>query len=208
MSSASAARMGLYACHGCGQLSRPAPVLGPASCPRCGASLHWRKPDSITRTWALLLAAYILYVPANLLPILHTHSAFGVSADTILSGVVFLWASGSWPLALIVFIASVMVPLLKLFALSYLNLSVQLRSSDRPLERARLYRLVELVGRWSMLDVFVVAMLVALVNLDPLAVMQAGPAAAYFSVVVVLTMFAATSFDPRLIWDPIEDGYA
>lgn len=201
-----AAAHGLLACHACGQLSQGVP--GDAACPRCGARLHARKPDSVARTWALLIAAYLLYLPANLLPILHTRSPFGSSDDTILSGVAYLWTSGSWPLAAVVFIASVMVPLLKLMALTYLNASVQLRSRRKPLERARLYRLVEFVGRWSMLDVFVVAMLVALVRLDPLALMQAGPAAGYFSAVVVLTMFAAMSFEPRLIWDPLAHDHA
>lgn len=202
-----AERLGLAACHACGLVSRHG-VPGKAVCPRCGGALHRRKPNSIQRTWALLLAAVILYLPANLLPILETRSAFGVSQDTILSGVVYLWVSGSWPLALVVFVASVLVPLLKLLSLAYLNLSVQRHSVRRPLERARLYRLVEVVGRWSMLDVFVVAMLAALVNLEPMAVMRAGPAAAYFSAVVVLTMFAAMSFEPRLIWDPVSKPHA
>lgn len=193
-------------CHVCGQLARsPHGAAQRLRCPRCGAPLHLRKPASITTTWALLLASALLYIPANLLPMMTTASLTGSQEDTILSGVVFLWESGSWPLALVVFFASVMVPLLKIFALSYLTASVQGRSRRRLLQRARLYRLVEFVGRWSMLDIYVITILVALVQFQGLATIQAGPAAVAFGAVVVLTMFAAMSFDPRLIWDPLSD---
>jgi paraquat-inducible protein A len=123
-----------------------------------------------------------------------------------MSGVVFLWQSGSWPLAAVVFFASVMVPLLKIIALVYLAASAQRRSRRQPLQRTRLYRLVEFVGRWSMLDIYVITILVALVQFQGLATIQAGPAAVAFGAVVVLTMFAAMSFDPRLIWDPLADA--
>ncbi|NML25273.1 paraquat-inducible membrane protein A [Zoogloea sp. G-4-1-14] len=193
-------------CHVCGQLARsPHGAAQRLRCPRCGAPLHLRKPASITTTWALLLASALLYIPANLLPMMTTASLTGSQEDTILSGVVFLWESGSWPLALVVFFASVMVPLLKIFALSYLTASVQSRSRRGLLQRARLYRLVEFVGRWSMLDIYVITILVALVQFQGLATIQAGPAAVAFGAVVVLTMFAAMSFDPRLIWDPLSD---
>jgi paraquat-inducible protein A len=199
-----AARHGLANCHVCGLLA----VLGQANassyCPRCGASLHLRKPDSIARTWAFILAAAILYIPANVLPIMMTDTLFGTQSDTIMSGVAYLWHTGSWPLALIVFIASVVVPMLKLMALILLLISVQTRSSWAPLQRTRLFRLVELIGKWSMLDIFVVALMVALVQLKVLASISAGPATLAFGAVVVLTMFAATSFDPRLIWDVME----
>jgi paraquat-inducible protein A len=177
-----------------------------ARCPRCAAALLVRKPDSIARTWAFLLAAIILYIPANLLPMTSVHSLFGDQQDTILSGVVYLWTAGSWPLAVIVFVASIMVPMLKIMALVFLLLSVQRRSRWQPMQRTRLYRLIELVGRWSMLDIFVIAFLVALVQLRALATIKAGPAAACFGAVVVLTMCATMSFDPRLIWDPVDDG--
>jgi paraquat-inducible protein A len=197
---------GLMSCHVCGQLARsPHGAAQRLRCPRCGAPLHLRKPASITTTWALLLASALLYIPANLLPMMTTASLTGSQEDTILSGVVFLWESGSWPLALVVFFASVMVPLLKIFALSYLTASVQSRSRRGLLQRARLYRLVEFVGRWSMLDIYVITILVALVQFQGLATIQAGPAAVAFGAVVVLTMFAAMSFDPRLIWDPLSD---
>ncbi|NHN77064.1 paraquat-inducible membrane protein A [Azotobacter chroococcum] len=202
-SPASAARWRLATCHGCGLLSR-AGTGHAARCPRCGTPLHTRKPDSIARTWAFIVAAAILYIPANLLPIMETSSLFGAQDDTIMSGVVYLWVSGSWHLALVVFIASILVPMAKLFALIVLVLSVQLHARWQPVQRTRLYRLVELVGRWSMLDVYVVTLLVALVQLEGLATIRPGTGALAFGAVVVLTMFAAMSFDPRLIWDSME----
>jgi len=199
-----AASLGLLACHACGLLSRPAPGSHDADCPRCGAHLHFRKPDSIARTWALLITAIILYIPANLLPMMRTSSLFGSQSDTIMSGVVYFWTSGSWYLALIIFFASIMVPLLKMIALVLLLVTAQLHSRWQQEQRACLYRLVEFVGRWSMLDIYVVAVVVALVQLQGLATIQPGPGAAAFGAVVVLTMFAAMAFDPRLIWDPVE----
>jgi paraquat-inducible protein A len=201
-----AARQGLYVCHVCMLVSQVGRMREHASCPRCGAALHVRKPDSIRRTWACLLAAIILYIPANLLPMTNTHTLFGDQEDTIMSGVVYLWTAGSWPLAVIVFIASIMVPMLKIMALVFLLLSVKMRSRWQPVQRTRLYRLIELVGRWSMLDIFVITFLVALVQLRALATIKAGPAAACFGAVVVLTMCATMSFDPRLIWDSVDDG--
>jgi len=204
ISAVTAADAGLLSCHVCGQLARASVREHAAICPRCAAPLHLRKPDSISRTWALLIAAMILYVPANLLPMMKTSSLFGTQSDTIMSGVVYFWTSGSWYLALIIFFASIMVPLLKMIALVVLLVSVQRRSRWQRAQRARLYRLVEFVGRWSMLDIYVVAVIVALVQLKALATIDAGPGAIAFGAVVVLTMFAAMTFDPRLIWDPLE----
>lgn len=195
---------GLCTCHGCGSLSQLIPGVHDMRCRRCGAALHLRKPDSISRTWAFLIASYILYVPANVLPIMNTGSLFGSQSDTIMSGVVYLWHSGSWHLALVVFIASVLVPLAKIFALTFLVITVQLGWTERALERTKLYRVLEFVGPWSMLDVYVVTILVALVQLKSLATIRPGPAAAAFGAVVVLTMFAAMAFDPRLLWEPEE----
>jgi len=203
-SPATAAALGLLNCHVCGQLARAVPGLHAPRCPRCAAPLHFRKPDSVARCWALLIAAMILYVPANLLPMMKTSSLFGSQSDTIMSGVVYFWTSGSWYLALIIFFASIMVPLLKMIALMVLLVSVQRRSLWQRGQRARLYRLVEFVGRWSMLDIYVVAVIVALVQLKALATIQPGPGAIAFGAVVVLTMFAAMAFDPRLIWDTRE----
>lgn len=202
-----AAARGLLACAACALVSRAPPAAASASgvaCPRCGADVHIRKPDSIRRTWAFLVAACVLYIPANMLPIMDTSSLFDAQRDTIMSGVVYLWKTGSWGTALIVFIASIVTPLTKLVALAFLTLSVQRRSTWQPLLRTRIYRAVTLVGRWSMLDIFVVTVLVALVQLQSIAVITAGPGAVAFGAVVVLTMFAAFSFDPRLIWDPVD----
>lgn len=170
--------------------------------------MHLRKPASFSRTWALLIAAMVLYIPANVLPVMYTSSLFGAENDTILSGVVYLWTSGSWPLAAVVFIASIAVPMLKILAIAYLTISTQLGSRWLPEQRTRIYRVVELVGRWSMLDIYVITMLVALVQFQALATIQAGAAAIAFGAVVVLTMFAAMAFDPRLIWDAAEQDHA
>ncbi len=200
----SAAAQGLCSCHVCNLVSRLGPEAVAAHCPRCGASLHFRKPGSVPRCWALLIAAYLLYIPANLLTIMETGSLFSYRKDTIISGVVELWRTGFWVIAIIVFIASITIPLLKLISLTLLLISVQRRSRWHPKQRTRLYRLVELVGRWSMLDIYVVTLLAALVQFGPVATVKAGPAAIAFGAVVVLTMFASMQFDPRLIWDPLQ----
>jgi len=198
-----AAELGLCSCHVCSLVSRRVQTAGPSHCSRCGASLHFRKPASVARCWAFLIAAYILYLPANLMPIMDTGSLTTYRVDTILSGVVYLWKTGFWVISAIVFIASIMIPLLKLISLTLLLISVQRNSTWRPEQRTRLYRLVDLVGRWSMLDIYVVTLLAALVQLQSLAFVKAGPGAVAFGAVVVLTMLAAIYFDPRLIWDPL-----
>jgi paraquat-inducible protein A len=198
------AACGLTLCHDCGLLVGSSKGSVARHCPRCGASLHVRKPASLSRTWAYLLAATVLYIPANVLPVMDTSSLFGAQKDTILSGVVYLWVSGSWPLAVLVFIASIAVPMLKVLGLAYLTISTQLRSQWLPEQRTQIYRAIELVGRWSMLDIYVITMLVALVQFKALATINAGPAAIAFGAVVVLTLLAAMSFDPRLIWDAVE----
>lgn len=205
MTGRTAASRGMLVCHACGLLSRAGAHGHEISCPRCGDHLHFRKPDSIARSWALLITAMILYIPANLLPMMHTSSLFGSQSDTIMSGVVYFWTSGSWYLALIIFFASIMVPLLKMIALMLLLITTQRRSLWQLQQRTKLYRLVEFVGRWSMLDIYVVAVIVALVQLQALATIVPGPGAIAFGAVVVLTMFAAMAFDPRLMWDPVED---
>jgi paraquat-inducible protein A len=196
-----AAQADLVACDACRLLVRPASTANPGHCPRCGSRLHWRRTHAIQRTWALLIAASILYLPANLLPVLNTNTLLTTQSDTIMSGVVYLYATGSWPLALIVLVASVMIPLGKILALAFILVSVQRGSATGNRQRTRLYRTVEFIGRWSMLDVFVDTFVVALVQLSPLMVVEPGPGVVYFMAVVVLTMFAAQSFDPRLIWD-------
>ena len=202
----SARSVGLVSCHDCRLLVKEdSPAPGAARCPRCGASLHLRKPGSLARTWALLLAAAIMYIPANVLPMTITSALGSVQADTIMSGVIYFMHSGSWEIAAVIFIASIFVPIAKLTILIFLLVSVQLRSHWRPKDRTVLYRITELAGRWSMVDVYVVTILVALVKLGAVASIEAGPAAVYFACVVVLTMLAAESFDPRIIWDVIEE---
>jgi len=196
-----AAQGGLVSCEACGLLSRPEQAGDPGHCPRCGAHLTWRRPYAVQRTWALIIAAAICYIPANVLPVLTTRTLTSSDSDTIMSGVIYLYTSGSWPLALIVLVASVMIPLGKLVALAYLLISVQRGSVESNRDRSRLYRLVELIGRWSMLDVFVDTFVVALVQLQPLMWVDPGPGVPFFMAVVVLTILAAQSFDPRLIWD-------
>jgi paraquat-inducible protein A len=196
-----AAESGLVSCETCGLLSRPAELRSPGYCPRCGAELTWRRHHSIQYTWALVVAAAICYIPANVLPVLTTNALGSSDSDTIMGGVVLLYDTGSWPLALVVLIASVMVPLGKLVALTYLLITVQRGSLGGARDRTRLYRMVEFIGRWSMLDVFVDTFTVALVQLQPLMSVEPGPGVLFFAAVVVLTMLAAESFDPRLIWD-------
>lgn len=199
----SAASQGLCSCHVCNLVSRPEPQVTDPRCPRCQARLHFRRPDCLMRCWALLIAAFILYIPANLMIMMETGTLISYRTDTIMSGVVHLWHSGNQGIAVIVFIASILVPLFKLVVLTLLLLSVRRGSTWGIKHRVLLYRVVEQVGRWSMLDVFVVTLLAALVQIQSLAVVRAGPAAIAFGAVVVLTMFAAIEFDPRLMWDPL-----
>lgn len=172
-----------------------------ASCPRCGKALHLRRPGSLNRCLALLLTSLMLYLPANLWTIMETVSPFSLRRDTIVSGVVFLWQEGSQDLAVIVFIASVVVPLLKILAMASLLGCVRWGWRVPRIQQARLYRLVEIVGKWSMLDLFVIALLTSVVDFGSMASVRPGPAAVAFGAVVVLTMLAASAFDPRLIWD-------
>ena len=196
-----AAHAGLVACGACGLLLRPADPAYPGYCPRCGARLEWRRSHSIEYTWALIVAATILYVPANLLPVLTTYRTGSFESDTIIAGVISLYTSGSWPLALIVLIASFIIPIGKLGALVYLLVGVQRGQVRNARDRMRLYRLLGVTGRWSMLDVFVDTFVVALVRFPPVMSVEPGAGVAFFMAVVVLTMLAAKSFDPRLIWD-------
>ncbi|PJG58797.1 paraquat-inducible protein A [Aeromonas cavernicola] len=196
-SDASAMACGLVGCHVCGALSDAHEHL----CSRCGSHLHSRKPGGLNRTWALLLTASILYIPANLYPIMDTVFLGDDSPSTILGGVVLLWAMGSYPIAAVIFFASVVVPLVKIMALFWLCYMVQRNHIDSPLGKLKLYRMTEFVGRWSMIDVFVVAILAGLIRLDNLMTIYPGPAAVAFAGVVLITMIAAMTFDPRLIWD-------
>jgi len=196
----------LVGCHSCSLVSSiPSTARSRhLRCPRCGAALYARKPNSLARTWALVIAALILYIPANLFPVTVVTSLGQTQSDTIMSGVIYFVQSGAWYLGLIIFIASVAVPIMKFIVLIYLLISVQRGSRSRLHDRTRLYHITEAVGRWSMVDVYVVTILVALVKLGGLANIDAGLGAVYFAAVVVITMFAAITFDPRLIWDRLE----
>ncbi len=193
----SAARSGLLLCHHCGKTQS----ISEVACVRCGTPVHVRNANSIQRAWAYLITAMVLYIPANMLPIMSTTFLGKTSSNTILSGVVTLWEHGSYPIAMVIFIASVLIPIGKLFVLSWLCFMVQHRSPLLMRERTLLYRITEFIGRWSMIDVFVVAILVSLVHLGNLMTIYPGPAALSFAGMVIATMLAATSFDPRLIWD-------
>ncbi|MGI9087669.1 MAG: paraquat-inducible protein A [Chthoniobacterales bacterium] len=190
-----AAARGLALCHVCGQISPEEE----RRCPRCRSRLHLRQPESIQRTWALTIAAVVLYFPANLLPVLKVESFTGDSQNTIMGGVIQFWQQADYPVALIIFVASVMIPVLKI--ISIICLCRASRTGHSPRRMTRLYRVTEFVGRWSMVDVFVVAILVAVVQLGSTISIHPGAGALSFAAVVVLTMFAAMSFDPRLIWD-------
>ena len=197
-----AAHKDLAACHVCMKLA-------PSSlhdCPRCGAALHLRKNDSIQRTLALLITACLLYIPANLYPIMYTDQLGTTEASTILGGVILLINLGSVPVAVVIFIFSVMVPSGKLMAMFYLVWTVERHSPLDPRQRSIMYRVTEFIGKWSMVDVFVVSILVALVHLGGLLVIRPGIAALSFAGVVIITMLAAESFDSRLIWDNMEDS--
>ena len=193
--------MGLDSCEACGLLSRPPAGGHEGHCPRCGAGVEFRKPDSLQRTVAFLVAASICYIPANLLPVMTTTTTHGVETDTIMQGVVLLWSPTGWPLSLIVLFASIMIPSAKILALGYLVWTVKRGAMENSAQRSRLFRIVDFIGRWSMVDVFVVAFTAALVQLQPLMSVGPAPGVFFFSAVVVLTMLAVESFDPRLIWD-------
>jgi paraquat-inducible protein A len=195
--------MGLLHCHGCGRLL-PKAFEG-ASCPRCGATVHTRKPESLSRAWAFLLAAMVAYIPANIYPIMTVIMFGSGSPDTIISGVIHLIHADQWSIALLVFFASIFVPILKILVLMVLLISVQRGWRWRARQRSLMYRITEGIGRWSMIDIFMISILVGLVKLGRIATIEAGPGATAFALVVILTMFAAMSFDPRLIWDVMED---
>ncbi len=188
-------------CHLLVKLPNNIPNEGSIICPRCGSEVHQRKPESIARTWALLIASIVFYIPANMLPMMHVVTFAGTQSDTIISGVIYFIQSGSYMIGLVILIASILVPVIKIFILIYLLISVQKRSCLKKSERQKLYILTEIVGRWSMVDVYVIAIMIALVHIEGLSVIKAGAGALFFLLVVIFTMLAAMSFDSRLIWD-------
>jgi len=202
---------GLVACDFCHSLNRPSidesdnTTLLQMHCHVCGSVIYSRIPDSLSKTWALVIASLILYIPANVLPIMTVVLWGDGSPENIMSGVLSLLDAGMWPLALLIFVASIVIPIAKLLTMLGLLISVQLRSKWRPIERTQLYRITEFIGRWSMIDIFVIGILVALVQFGTVATVTPGMGAICFAIVVILTMIAAHSFDPRLIWDVMEE---
>ena len=195
-----ASELGLIHCHVCGMVCCHVSP-GEATCPRCGVVLRERKLASYARSWALLVAGFLFYIPANVLPIMRTASLGNVDDNTILSGVIELWIRGSPGLAIIVFTASILVPMTKFFVLAALLVSARHNSDWARPQRAKLYRLVEIMGYWSMLDVFIVALLATLVHFGIFSLVAPLPGVIFFGLTVVMTMLASTSFDPRMIWD-------
>lgn len=192
-----ARKLGLVGCHACSRLAR----AGQQHCQFCQAHLHSRKPASLQRTWALLATAVVLLVPAMTLPVSIVHSLGEATPSTIMDSVIYFFQNGALPVAVVIFVASILVPLFKILGLSFLLISVQAGLATSRVQRTRLYRMIEFVGRWSMIDVFVVAILVALVHFGIFLNINPGKGIGAFAGVVVLTMLASMSFDPRLIWD-------
>jgi len=195
---------GILVCTECHELNKQEAEVDEQSCTRCGAQVHARRPNSLTRTWALLITAAIIYVPANVLPIMTVSSLGQGEPSTIMSGVIELVQHGMIPIATVVFIASILVPTFKLVGIALLLFSVQRRQPLSARQRIWMYRFIEFIGRWSMLDIFVIAILVAVVNFGRIASVEANLGAVAFASVVILTMLAAVTFDPRLIWDNTE----
>ncbi len=192
--------LGFWLCSSCHKLIR-AHVKSVVYCTRCGAAVSARTSNSLTRSWALLLSSIFLYIPANVLPIITINNFGQGETDTILSGILHLLGDEMYLIAVVVFVASILVPLLKMIGIAVLLCSVQLHWRLSFAQRMLMFRIIEYIGRWSMLDIFVVTILVTLVDFGHVASIQAGPATTAFSAVVVLTMLAAISFDSRLIWD-------
>ena len=192
---------GLALCHDCHKLVPATGEQALASCPRCGAEIHLRKPDSISRTWALVLAALIFSFPANLLPIMKVDFMGTTDLSTIMDGIIYFFQEGSYGIGLVILTASILVPWFKIIGLILILLSVHYRWQSWMRHKALLFRAIEFIGRWSMLDIFVIALLQVLVNFGGITTISAAPAAPYFVGVVLSTMFAAITFDPRLLWD-------
>jgi paraquat-inducible protein A len=197
----------LVSCAHCNLLQAANPrgdADSPGDCRRCGATLHHRKPDSIRISWALVVSAVVLYIPANLYPVFTIVSFGRRNTSTIIGGVRQLLTSADWPLAVIIFVASIAVPLVKLIGLAWLLISVRYPMPRYLRANTKLHRVIESIGRWSATDVFVAALLSGLVMLDNLATVEPGPGVLAFGAVVFLTMVATMTFDQRLLWDAAE----
>jgi len=192
-----AAENGTILCHSCQKLS-PSFL---DTCPRCGDILHSRKPKSISRTWALVITSTLLFIPANVMPIMQVDFLGIPDKSTILDGIIYFFQTGSYAIGLIIFTASILVPLFKIVGLTILLFSTRPGTSKYLKQKAAMFRLIAFIGRWSMLDIFVIALLSVLVDFGLFSSIHAAPAATYFCFVVAATMFAAISFDPRIMWD-------
>jgi paraquat-inducible protein A len=188
---------GLAVCHTCTALNEE----DRSNCRRCDSHVHTRIPNSIERKVALLIASIVLYIPANMYPIMITEQQGVATESTIIGGVILLWGMGSYAVALVIFIASVLVPIAKILSLAALCVTVRKKHTKSRKQRTQMYRITEIIGKWSMVDVFVVAILVALIQITGILVISPGGAALAFAAMVIVTMFAAEEFDPRLIWD-------
>ncbi len=196
-----AADLGLAGCHTCGKVS---PVTM-GHCPRCGSHLHLRKPGSIQNTLALMIAATARYIPSHLLPVMTVTELGEVTHNTIIGGMMAFWRTGAYPIAIVIFTASILIPMLKIVALSWLCAAATGKVHPSPTALGKVYWFTELLGRWSMVDIFVVGILVSVVQLGNYMSIVPGPGALAFAGVVMLTMFAAMSFEPRMLWDRLDD---
>lgn len=198
-----AAANNLFLCRECNLLcyNHPGHAGKKQICRRCGATLHFRKPASISRTWALTITALLLLFPANLLPIMHVDFLGIPSSSTILDGIKIFFQEGSYFIALIILTASILIPIFKIVGLAIILLTIKFRRPKYLRQKTAMFRFIEFIGRWSMLDIFVIALLGFYINFGFLSSIETAPAATYFCLVVVTTMLAAITFDPRLLWD-------
>jgi paraquat-inducible protein A len=200
----SALKQGFLCCRQCHKVL-PQKQQQVIQCPRCQNKVYPRIPNSLSQSWALLISGFFLYIPANILPIMTLTKGGTIRTDTIMSGIINLANIGMAPIAVIVFIASILVPALKIIALAMILLATQFKWPMSTYMRTQMYRIIEFVGRWSMLDVFVISILLGIVKFNKIASVDIEPAGLLFAVVIILTMLAAMRFDSRLIWDDINE---
>ncbi|MCF8057253.1 MAG: paraquat-inducible protein A [Desulfocapsa sp.] len=194
---------GFISCHDCRKLVDAGKTEKgvPLACPRCHADIHFRKPNSIARTWALIVTAAVLFIPANLLPIMRVDFLGSQSFSTLMDGIIYFFHEKEYGIGLIIFIASILVPLFKIIGMTIILLSIRFKWKSWLKHKTTMFHFIEFIGRWSMLDIFVIALMSALVDFGGLTSTHAAPAATYFTAVVVTTMVAALTFDSRLLWD-------
>jgi len=199
---------GIAICHDCEKVMELGGEIGlqPSSCLRCNAPVHFRKPHSVSKTWALLISSIILYLPANILPIMEVTFLGDTTASTIMDGIVYFFQHGSYGIGVIIFTASILVPSFKIIGMMLILFSLQFRWIRWLRHKTLMYRFIHFIGRWSMLDIFVVALLCVLVKFSNFSSIAAAPAMTYFAGVVVLTMLAANTLDTRLLWDIYENN--